>query len=978
MKYNSVNDASALVPQEYEIVAGEELYDVNSVGLILKHKKSGARVALLTNEDENKLFCIGFRTPPCDDCGTPHIIEHTVLCGSERYPVKDPFMQLVKGSLNTFLNAMTYPDKTLYPVSSCNDADFVNLMNVYLDAVFAPNIYRRKEIFMQEGWRYEPNRESGRIGINGVVYSEMKGAASSPDSNIFDELLYAMFPNNAYGKNSGGDPSAIPSLTYEKYLDFHRKYYHPSNSYIMLYGNMDASERLAYLDREYLSKYDIADVDSSIGVQPDFGGVKEVSVPYPISEEETADEKTYLAYAVRCARAEDHIDCFAWEFLDEVLLSAPGSPLKVALTEAGIGREIYGGFMNHMSTPMFTVVSKNTDEIRKEEFISIIKKTLSETVKNGINKKSLLAAIERQEFRFREGSQSAHSRGLDFFLGMQSWFYTDEDPFRYLRVSDVFTRLRELTETDYYEKLISRLIDPGHGVMLSLVPESGLNEKNAAALDAELREKRSSMSDEEFEALCDEFEAFKAYQDEPDNAEALATIPLLERKDISRDSRPLMNREVEIGGLPAVFHDIQTNGITYLRFLFDISHVSMEEAPYVGLLAELYGEMDTDKRSYADLIDEIKMNTGALDFDASVVRSYGDPTACRPYFTITVRALSNKIGKACELIREILSETDFKNTSRVREILAENVSDMQRNILYSGSKYAAGRACAYFNPADAYSEMLDGIETYLVQKKQLENFETEGGKLCEKLGELARRIFLRSTALVSVTQGGDLESVDEAVRRVASCLSESPAGPAAEIKSLGKKNEAFATSSQVQYVAQAGSLYSAGYGFSGGLEILAAAVKNDYLYPVIRMKGGAYGYTCNISGDSGNVAFATYRDPCLSESLDAFASSGEFIKALNPDGRELDQYVIGAFSRIDAPLSPYLTSVRSLLAYLSGRRFEDMQKTREEMLSVTASQLRDYASLINDVLKQGNVCVIGAEAKIKECASLFDNIVKLS
>lgn len=980
-KYNSEKDVVSLVPAEYEVAGSEMLPDIGSVGVILRHKRSGARVALIANDDDNKLFCIGFRTPPSDDCGTPHIIEHTVLCGSKKYPVKDPFMLLVKGSLNTFLNAMTYPDKTIYPVSSCNDADFVNLMNVYLDAVFEPNIYRHKEIFMQEGWHYEPNPESGEIGINGVVYSEMKGATSSPDSNIYDEILYAMFPDNAYGRNSGGDPASIPNLEYEKYLDFHRKYYHPSNSYIMLYGNMDIGERLSYLDREYLSKYDKKEIQSEIGEQPSFGGVKEVTVPYPIGEGDSTDGLTYLAYSVRCAEATEHIDCFAWEFLDEVLLSSPGAPIKTALTEAGIGQEIYGGFLS-LSTPVFMIIAKNTDKERADEFSKIIKKTLSDIVKNGVNKKSLLAAIERSEFRLREGPQSTYSRGLDLYTGMQSWLYTDEDPFRYLRLTEVFRELRRLADTDYYENLISRLIDPDHGVLLSLVPEPGLNEKNAAALASMLKEKRDKMSSVEFESLCAEFEEFKAYQDRPDSEDALETIPSLERGDISPSPRPIMNREGESGGLHAVFHDISSNGITYLRFLFDISHIPMEDVPYVSLLTELYGEMDTSSHAYGDLIDEIKLSTGALDFDVTAVRKYGDRMSCRPYFSVSVRALNDKIGDACGLIREIIAETKLNSPSRVKEILAETVSDLQRSILYNGSKYASGRACAYFSPADAYNEAVDGIETYTTLKRWLETFDESGERICERLCQIASGIFRRAAALVSVASDSSMlkndNDIDRAVRTVADCLADGNNPPAAVFTPLGRRNEGFMTSSQVQYVAEAGNLFDAGHKYGGALEILAAAINNDYLYPAIRTRGGAYGYSCRISGESGNVALSTYRDPCLRESLKVFGGTGDFIRSLAPNEKELTRYIIGAFSRVDAPLSPYLTATRSLMAYLSGRKYEDMQKTRDEMLSATADELRSLASLADDVLSQRNICVIGSESKIKECADLFDSTVKLS
>ncbi len=968
------------IPEAYILDLEEYIDCLSTKAFILKHKKSGARVCLLSNSDDNKMFCAAFKTPPEDDSGTPHIIEHSVLNGSEKYPVKDPFMQLVKGSMYTFLNAMTYPDKTVYPVSSCNNVDFVNLSNVYLDAVFAPNIRNCNAIFMQEGWHYEPCND-GSLEVGGVVYSEMKGAVSSADSNIYDEIIYAMFPDNAYGKNSGGDPDSILTLTYEKFLDYYNRHYSASNAYIVIYGNADFAERLSYMDENYLSKFEKSDETFEILPQNRFGSSveKRVTKSYPIGEGESGEGKSYLGFGSVVVDCLDVVDCFALDFLSDILVESPGAPLKKALIDAGIGSEIYGGLVNHMKEPIFTIISKNTDPDKADEFIKIITDTLSKIAAEGVSRKSLLAAIERSEFKFLEGEQGSSSRGLALALSMlQSWLFTDTEPFRYLKIDKVYATLREMCETDYYEKLVSKLITGDHRVLLSLIPEAGLNEKNSKKLAKQLAEYKASLSDVEFENICRNYEALCRYQDREESDEILSCIPMLSKEDIPDKPHPIFNRELKVADLPAVIHDIPVNGLCYMRFMFDVSHICAEDLPLLDVVIDTYGKVDTEFTEYAELIDEIRLNTGGFSIACTSYRKHGTKEDFKLMLELSIRCFARKTSRALEIASEVINKTHFTDKKRIRENLAEIVSEKERDIMYSGSEYASARAMAYINSADATEELIDGISSYMAQKELLSEFDARSDEILASFERISKTLFNKNTCILSLTVDADsFSEVQSAIEKFVSELPSFEKQESAGRKALGKLNEAFSTPSQVNYVACAGNLIDGGYKYNGAYQILASMIRNDYLYPEIRMRGGAYGYSCQISKANGNFTFSTYRDPALGESLDTFKSCGDFVRKHIPSDDELNRYIIGTFGKLDRPLTPYANSVRSLSAYLSGVSYESMCKDRLDMLNVKADELQHYADSIDFIMSQNAVCVIGNEQNVKRDADRFDSVIKL-
>ena len=737
----------------YELIKEENLTDIHAKGYLLRHKKSGAKISLISNDDENKVFYIGFRTPVEDSTGVPHIIEHTVLCGSDKFPVKDPFVELVKGSLNTFLNAMTYPDKTVYPVASCNDKDFANLMDVYLDAVFHPNIYKKEEIFKQEGWHYELEDRDAPVTINGVVYNEMKGAFSSPEGVLDRVVLNSLFPDTTYSNESGGDPEVIPELTYEQYLDFHRKFYHPCNSYIYLYGNMDMDEKLEFLDKEYLSHYDKIEVDSAIQLQAPFEKPVTISKPYSIASSESLEDNAYLSYNVAIGTNLESELTLAFDVLDYALLSAPGAPLKQALIDAGIGKDIMGGFDNSTLQPIFSVVAKNANKEDEEKFVGIIEDTLKKIVKDGLNRKSLLAGINSEEFKFREADYGNFPKGLIYGLScMDSWLYDDDEPFLYLKILDVFAALKEKIETGYFEELIQKyLLDNSHKSYVSIEPEKGLNARLEKELEEKLAAYKNGLSEEEIDKLVEETKHLKQYQEEPSPKEDLLKIPMLKRQDMKREAQPLVYEKVSCNGIETIHTNIYSNGIHYLNLMFDISDITEEELPYLGVLKAVLGYMDTEHYNYADLANEINLMTGGISSQINIYADTKKKDSFHAKYEVRSKILYQNLEEGLRLLSEILMGTQITDEKRLYEILARIKSRLQMSLSSAGHSVSAMRAMSYFSPVARFNDLVGGIALYRTIAELEEHFEEKKQFLMDKLRSLTEKIFVKNRLLISLT-----------------------------------------------------------------------------------------------------------------------------------------------------------------------------------------------------------------------------------
>ena len=964
---------------EYEILDEHRVEDVQSDGFILRHKKSGARIAILSNNDDNKVFYIGFRTPPEDETGVPHIIEHTTLCGSKKFPVKDPFIELAKGSLNTFLNAMTYPDKTVYPVASCNDQDFKNLMDVYLDAVFNPNITKYEEIFKQEGWHYELTGKDDELKINGVVYNEMKGAYSSPDEVLSSQIYRSLFPDNTYSKDSGGNPEYIPKLTYEAYLDFYHKYYHPSNSYIYLYGDMDVVERLEWLDKEYLSLYDYKKVNSEINKQPAFDEIKNVEAQYSITMDDSQENKTYLSYNRVVGDSLDEMLYQAFDVLDYALVSSPGAPVKQALIDAGIGDDVYGSYEAGILQPVFSFVAKNANASQADEFESIIENTLKEVVKTGINKEALLAGINSSEFKFREADFGQFPKGLLFGLNcLDSWLFDDMKPFIHLECLGTFAKLRKAVDTDYFEKLIQEyLLDNTHGSSVTVKPKRGLGNEREEALAKELSDYKASLSDEEIKKLIEDTEHLKKYQEEPSSDEDLRKLPMLTRADMKKNAMPFSNIEDELLDVKVVRHDIESNGIDYISFLFDAGDFAQSELGYLGFFTNALGLVSTEKYSYTDLANATNIYTGGISTGTASHPDIKDRNNFVFKFEVKLKVLEKNIDKALELMEQMLLTSDFTDTKRLGELVAQIKVRLQANLSSSGHLGAAMRSMSSFSRYALYQDELKGIAFYRsichIEKELSESPKS----VSDKLAAIAKKLFARNRMLISFT--GNNEAYGNAKpsleKVIAGFDKMSAIGNQAEVH-FNTAKEAFIDASQIQYVAKTGDFICEGYEYTGALRLLRIILSYDYLWINVRVKGGAYG-CMNTFLRSGESYFVSYRDPNLSDTLDVYDRIPEYIKSFSPDERDMTKYIIGTFSALDTPMNPEAKGSRSLSAYLEGITYEQIQKERNEILNAQPEDIRRLADLVEAVLKKDSICVIGNENMIKESAGLFENVEKL-
>lgn len=972
--------------KEYLFIQEEEIGELKSQGYVLQHKKSGARVIVLSNDDNNKVFSIGFRTPPKDDTGVPHIIEHSVLCGSKEFPSKDPFVELAKGSLNTFLNAMTFSDKTIYPIASCNEKDFQNLIHVYLDAVFYPNIYQREEIFKQEGWHYELESMEDEVTYNGVVYNEMKGAFSSPEQLLFRLIEKSLFPDTPYGTESGGDPEYIPELSYEEFLEFHKKYYHPSNSYIYLYGDMDVEEKLTWIDTHYLSHFERQQVDSEINMQAPFAKTREIVDFYSITEGETLDNKTYLSYNVVIGTSLDQETSLAFQILEYVLLSAPGAPLKQALLDNGIGNDILSSYVNGVLQPVFSIIAKNAQEEQKDSFIKVIRDTITSFVENGIDKKPLLAAINYFEFKYREADFGQYPKGLMYGIQiLESWLYDDSKPFIHVKANDTFALLKERIDSSYYKELLQKyLLDNTHSSMVIVKPQVGLTDKKDAMAADKLAEYKKSLSVEELENLIKATEQLRIFQETPSTKEELEAIPLLSREDIDKRTQPLYNQWTEVAGIKVLHHDIYTNGIGYLKLLFDLKKVDPQNVPYISLLSTVLGYIDTERYTLAEFSNEVNIHTGGISTDVNTYSQLSKRGEYLSKFEVNAKALYGELGQALSLIDEMLFSSKLEDEKRLREIVAELKSRMQMKMNSQGHTTAANRAVSYFSKAGHFNDFISGIGFYNFIDHLDQNFETEKEVLIPTLKSLSEKIFNKENLLISFTadQGG-VECLGKALPDFLKSLPETTDSNSKSMVAMVKEaepvrlNEGFKTSSQVQYVARAGNFMDAGYTYSGVLKVLKTILSYDYLWNNIRVKGGAYGCMCGFSRE-GNGYFVSYRDPNLAETIGIYEKTYEYIRDFVVDERDMTKYIIGTISSMDTPLNPLAKGNRSLVAYLCDLPYEEMQKERDIILSASQEDIQEMADRVKAVMDAGNICVIGNDKKIEENKALFQTIKNLN
>ena len=959
----------------FKLLRREEVKETASTAYEFRHEKSGARLLYLQNKDDNKVFSISFRTPPEDDTGVPHIIEHSTLCGSRKFPLKEPFVELVKGSLNTFLNAMTYPDKTMYPVASCNDKDFQNLMDVYLDAVFYPAIYEQPEILMQEGWHYEIEKPDEPLRYSGVVYNEMKGALSSPEDLLENQVMKALFPDNTYACESGGNPAAIPNLTYEQFIDFHRKYYAPANSYIYLYGDMDIDAKLAFINDEYLSHFDVVEVDSRIPLQKDFAHLKEIQAEYPIGEDESTDAKCFLSYNLVMAKAGDHELINALQLLEQALLKTPAAPLRKALIDAGIGMDVSSHLETNVHQPYLTITVNGAEADKVELFKQVIHDTLTDLAENGIERDSLEAALNLFEFQLREADFGSYPKGLIYNISlMTNWLY-DQDPLAKLRYEQDIVDLREKLEGNYYEDLLrTYFLDNMFGAVVVMSPSKELAGKQEKAMTEKLAAIKAQMTAEELQQVIEETARLKERQQTPDSPEALASIPLLKIEDIAPDAKVFPLEEKTLNGIKVLYTPADTNGIVYLNLYFRADVMPQDLIPYAYIYCDILGLVDTEQTSYEDMTNRVNLNTGGICLDIVNYTQSGKADTMAPYFKVTAKAFARKVPELAGILQEILLTSKYDDKKRILELLQQDRSETELNMLQSSVQVALARLNSFISKAGAYNEIGE-LSLYPLLKQLTDEFEANADDFCAKLAQVGELLFTSQHMVMGVTAEAKLYAqFAEDIAPLLEALQQNSKGKETKVQDYAlpveSQQEALLSSSQVQYVAKGANLYKLGYEMTGAYQVLDMLLRYEYFWVKIRVQGGAYGAMTRFNLD-GDMMFVSYRDPNLAETIKVFDETADFLKNFAASDREMTKYIIGTMSGVDSPMTPRLLGNNAQRMYFRGITYEDRQKRRQQLLHTTVEDIRNLAPAIEACMKQNNLCVFGNASVIKANAELF-------
>ncbi len=950
--------------------------ELDSQAYKMRHVQSGARLLYIQNEDDNKVFSISFRTTPTDSTGVPHICEHSTLCGSRKFPLKEPFVELVKGSLNTFLNAMTFPDKTMYPVASRNAIDFKNLMDVYLDAVFFPNMLKDKEVLMQEGWHYEMASADSPLTYSGVVYNEMKGVFSSPDAQLERHVMDNLFPDTTYGVESGGDPDCIPQLTQEAFAAFHAKYYHPANSYIFLYGDMDIDSTLAFINDEYLSHFHVEPIDSAIARQIPTGSVIK-SYPYGIAKDEKTAHKTLhsLTYVV-----DDAIDTtlgLAFKVLTYVLLQSPAAPLKKALVDAGVGKDISGDFQDGLLQPLWSIAVNGSDPEAQEKILPIVRQVLEDMVAHGIDKTMLEGALNRVEFTLREADFAGRPKGLIYGIRcMDTWLY-DKDPLEPLRYEEALKTLRAGMKNGYYEHILQKyILDNPYFALVSLVPQPGLTEEHDKAMAEKLAAYKDTLSAADIEQIMAATQALKKRQATPDSPEALLTIPTLSRSDLEQKAESIVMHEEDAAGIHICHVPDFTNGITYLNTYFDLHGMTAEDIPYVYLLSDLLGDLDTKEHSYMEIASLIDLHTGGIDSTVSAFSDRTDNKKYMPVFKLKTKVLSQNLDKAISLLKEISLDTVFTNTDRLVELIEETKAGWDMDAFRRGHTIVMHRVLSYVSPVEAFCDAGE-LSYYEFISRIAAQIRENSAAVAARLEQTMKKIFTRAAMTLEITS--DEDDKNNAVSLLPAWTQALPAGEKQTSLcqfALTQKNEGIMTSGKVQYVAKGGNFRDHGYAYTGSLMVLDTILQYGYLWTKIRVQGGAYGAFTRFY-DNGDMVLCSYRDPNLGHSIDAYNALADYLDDFNVSDREMTKYVIGTLSRIDIPLTPSLRGDKAMNRYFTGTTQDAAQARRDQLLQTTAADIRALAPLIRAVMKDNNVCVMGNEAKIRQEANWFGQLISL-
>ena len=965
-------DLGGINLNKYKLIEEKYIDEVASKCKVYTHIKTGARVLTLENNDDNKAFGIGFRTPPVRGNGVCHIVEHCVLSGSRKFKTKEPFMDLIKSSLQTFLNAMTFPDKTIYPVSSRNEKDFYNLMDVYLDAVFHPAIYEEEKIFLQEGWHYELKDKDDDLKYNGVVYNEMKGVYSSSENIVSDAMVFALHEDSSYGVDSGGDPKLIPSLSYQEFKDYHKKYYHPSNSYIYLYGNQNMEEALDFIDKNYLQDFDKAEINSEIILNDEIKETKDVEITFSASKEEMKDKIDYLSKGWTIGYADSKMDVFMRDFLAELLIEAQGGPLRKAILDAGLAEDVYSETSSSLPLDL-SIVLKNTDADKKDEFLKVLKDTLEKLVEEGIDKDLLEATLNKFEFIFREGGGT--QKAIIYYIrALNSWLY-DQSPLDALYYNDVLEVVKEKLDDGFVENYIKeKLIDNEYSVNLLARPELNKNDKEEEILRKELEDLKAKMSEEEIDEIVKKSRDLEDYQNAEDSKENKDTIPSLDLSDIDEKVTRYPVEEDKIGDVIYLKSNQETNGIVYTSLSHDISFIEKEEMETMSLLLSLIGLIDTENYTYEELNNEIYKATGGISFNPAVYVDAKDKEKYVLRMNIKMKSTADKFGRGLEIIDEIMKRSILDSKKRVRELLNILKSRIESTMLQNGHQFIISILKSYYSRVADIQSHIGGLNYYKFMRDFVENFEDKWEDFEKEAEKIYEKLFVRDNLIISTTGNlADLDRLKPELEKYIKSLEVKNIKPADYEFKRENKNEGLYTTSNVVYVSKGYDLEDLGLKYRGDLTVLANILNSSFLHNEIRAKGGAYGGGISI-GRSGDMATYSYRDPNLKNTVKVYDSIGNFVENLKMEDEDLKNFIIGSMNSFDPLLSPEQIGDINLSRFITGLTIEDLEKSKKEALETNLERLNTYGKFFDEAMKINYLAAFGSESIIRDGADLFKEI----
>lgn len=944
----------------FEIVRVREIEELDAIIYEMRHVQTGAELVWLKRPDSNKTFSIAFKTLPEDNTGVFHILEHSVLCGSKNYTVKEPFVELLKSSMKTFLNAMTFPDKTVYPISSRNNADFINLMKVYLDAVFNPLIYENPYIFCQEGWHYELNNEQDEPIYKGVVLNEMKGAYSSVNNVMMAGMNDLLYPNSCYRFESGGNPECIPELSYEQFLDAHRKYYHPSNARIFLDGDLSIDQVLSIIDREYLSHYDKKVIDFDIVMQTPILGSENVQYYEIAPQEDTKGKAQFTMGRVVSSWAEKEKN-FALLILCDYLTGSNDSPLKKALLQKKLGKDVYMYFNDGIAQPNLLLAVQNTEYSMREQIKSTISDVIRTIVKEGLNEEELMASINRMEFQFREINEP---KGIDFCRSaLKSWLYGG-DPLMYLTSADTFEFLKEKIGKGYFENILSdTLLDGEHMAILCTLPSTTIGEENRCRETNKLIYAKSSWSKEKLKNIICENQNLEMWQRTADTETQLSTLPKLRISDLSLKPEKLQTEVIDINSITVLQHPSKEKGIVYLNLYFSLAELKLEELPAAALFANLIGKLPTNKHDVQTIQRKMKTLLGEFYLDISIFTESKKHEKCRPFLVVCCSVLEEKVDEAIKLISEVLVDTVFDDENRIREVLLQIEEGFRQSIIMNGHQYAIKRVSSH-NSAEAIArEYVEGYTCYDWIRNFANNFDEQKDKFIKHAYSIQKNIFTKSHLTLSVTG-----------KASAACLeiliSELPDGEKTidevSYKKVGQCKEGISIPAGISYAALGANLYQCGLEYTGAMKVLAGILSYGYLWNSVRVQGGAYGAGF-IVNENGNVGYYSFRDPNAARSLDVYRQTSDYIRSFCESEEELDKFIIGTVAETEPLLSSKNYGRTADANYFRGNTYENQCKLRSEMINTRKEDILALCDVIDKIVDKDCVCVIGYQDALDNC-----------